>query len=490
MRLRALLALAAVVAAAAGLAPGALGYGTSTTYASSSAGTPPGTWASVAAAGSATDGGASATLTETDGGGVAATAYPTNRAFAGSITGWSVTDTSAVLCGVASAYDGTTGNPGGSIRSSYGALLNLAGLLANCSSRWQSDTFTWNDGTPAAVSFSMDRAVDANGLLGQVTTTWTAYLVDETAGTTATLVSGSSTADLAWGTQTAAGLGPSSIVPGHTYRIRIDVAFSSLLSLVSGLGFNVDNVSLTVTPQAQQASGELNVGGVPAGTTQTLELRARTSGEPFAVQVWNGSVWNTRATVTATSLTTLTYGLTAAEWNAGAVRVRFLATGTGVDATADVLSVDWLRVVSTGGITLSGPTSVTLPPVAISGTAPAVTTGALGNVTVTDTGGAASGWSLTATATRWALDGSPATLLPANAFTASPTTPTAPNGDSLTGVSAGAGGTFSTTTPITLMTASAGSGIGAFRQNPVLGLTIPVTAMHGIYRSDITLSAS
>ena len=33
---------------------------------------------------------------------------------------------------------------------------------------------------------------------------------------------------------------------GHTYHLRVDVAFSSLLSLVNGLGFNVDNIGLTV----------------------------------------------------------------------------------------------------------------------------------------------------------------------------------------------------------------------------------------------------
>ncbi|MGD9570857.1 MAG: hypothetical protein AB7V62_03090 [Thermoleophilia bacterium] len=490
MRRRALLALAVLVAASAGLAPAALGYGTSTVYASSSAGTPPGAWAAVPAAGSAADGGAVATLTETDAGGVAPTTFPSAHAFDGSLAGWSVTDTSAVLCAISSAHDGSDGAPAGSIRSTYGALLNLLGLLAWCNSRWESDTFTWDDGVPASVAFSMDRAVDANGLLGLVTTTWEAHLVDETAGTTTPLVSGNATTDLGWATQAAAGLGPEDIVPGHTYRIRIDVAFSSLLSLVSGLGFNADNAALAVTPQAQQASGELHVDDVPAGTTATLELRARTSGEPFAVEVWDGATWTTRATVTAASLTTLTHGLTAAEWNGGDVRVRFTATGTGADATADVLSVDWLRVVSTGGITVSGPTSVTLPAVTIDGTAPAVTSGPLGDVTVTDSGGAASGWAPTATATRWALDGSPATLLPADAFTASPTAPAAPDGDSLAGVSAGAGGTFSTTTPITLMTASAGNGIGAFRQNPVLELTIPVTTLHGVYRSDITLSAS
>lgn len=487
---RALLAVVAVVAAWAALGASALGYGTSTTYASSSAGTPPGVWAGVAGAGSASDGDAAATLTETDAAGLPAVLHPVNRAFAAGASGWSLADTGAALCSVSSAHTSSDGNPAGSLRASYGTLLNLGGLLASCSSAWTSDAFTWTDGAPASVAFSMDRLIDVNGVLG-VTVSWQARLVDETVPGQVTLVSGSSAADSGWTTQSAAGLPAGAIVSGHTYRIRIDVTFETVLGLLSGIGFGADNVVLAVTPQDRQASGELGATGVPAGTTHTLELRARTTGEPFDVQVWNGATWTTRGTVSAAAPAwdAISHGLTVDEWNGGTVRTRFVATGSGADAVTDALSVEHLRVVATGGITVSGPTSVTLPAVVIDGLSDRTSGGPLGAIEVEDTGGSASGWSLQATATRWTLDGAPGELLPATAFSAAPTAPTTPDGSDLTGVSAGAGGIFDTSVPITLMSAAAGRGVGTYRQNPGLSLVVPVTALHGVYRSDITLSA-
>jgi hypothetical protein len=186
----------------------------------------------------------------------------------------------------------------------------------------------------------------------------------------------------------------------------------------------------------------------------------------------------------------VSHGLTAAEWNGGDVRVRFADAGASPDWTADTLAVDVMRLVSTGGITVSGPTSVTMPAVTIDGVSPKLSSAALGAVEVRDTGGAASGWALSATATRWTLDGDPADQLPAAAFTAAPTSPTTPDGSDLTGVAAGAGGTLLPATPVTLMSATPGSGVGTYRQSPDLSLTVPVTASSGVYRSVITLSAS
>ncbi len=472
------------------LAPSALGYGTGTTYVSSAAGTPPGAWASVPSAADADDGGAAATLTETDAGGVPASLHPANRTFATSSAGWTSSGTSAALCAVSSAHDPGDGAPAGSLRTSYSTLLNLLGLLATCSGSWTSDPFTWTGGTPAAVAFSMDRMVDAEGLLGAVEVSWQAHLVDDTVPGSTPLVSGTATADSGWTTQVAPSLGPGDLVPGHVYRIRIEVGFRSALSLVSGIGFGVDDVVLSVTPQARQADGEMVVGGVPRGSTHTLEIRARTTGEPFDLLVWDGASWATRATVPGTSYALLSHGLTPAEWNGGDVRVRMRAAGTGADAVADVLSVDWLRVVSTGGITVSGPTSVVLPSVVIDGAAPTASTGSMGFVEVADAGGSASGWTLTATATRWALDGAPGEMLPADALSATAPPPSSPDGSDLTGIAAGAGGTLAPAAPITLMTAAPGHGIGTFRTDPVLSLAVPVTALHGVYRSAITLSAS
>ena len=481
-------AAALVVACALllGLPAAASAYGTTTTYAS--AGT--GAWTNLAAAGSATDGGAAATLTEADSGAGTQQLFPSNRAMATG-TGWTVTDNGALLCSVSSGHDGGAGNPPGSLRTSYATLLNLLNLLSACSSTWRSASFTWNDGPPSASSFSMDRLVDLNGLVGVASATITATLVDETAATTHTLATQTVTADSGWTAMTGTP-SPGALVAGHTYRIEVDIAFGSTLSLVSGMGVNLDNVTLSVRPQDQRAQGELRAVGVPAGSTHTLEVRARTGAEAFDVQVWDGTTWNSRGSVTAVAPAwgSVSYGLTGAEWNGGTVRVRFSDAGASPDWTADTLAVDHMRVVSTGGITVSGPTAVTMPAVTIDGLSPKLSSAALGPVEVHDTGGAASGWALTATATRWTLDGNPSDQLPTAAFTAAPAAPTTPDGSDLTGVAAGAGGTLLPATPITLMSAASGSGVGTYRESPVLSLTVPVTASSGVYRSVITLSAS
>jgi hypothetical protein len=336
----------------------------------------------------------------------------------------------------------------------------------------------------------MDRLVDLNGLLGGVTASWTATLVDETVPGSRTLLTGSVTADSGWTTVAAAGLPATAIVSGHSYHVDVTLAFSSALSLVSNMGVDIDNVALAITPRAYGADGELDVTGVPSGSSQTLELLAKTTGEPFDLQLWDGSGWTTRATVSATSFAPLSYGLTPAEWNGGTVRARFVAAGTGPDATADVLWVDYLRVVSTGGITVSGPTSVSLPGVTIDGLTPKTSTGPMGAIDVVDSGGGASGWTLGAVATRWSLTGSPSEELPAGALTATPAAPSSPSGSSLAGVSAGAPGAVGTTVPRTLMGAAPGAGVGTFRQNPTLSLLVPVSALKGTYTSDITLSVS
>ena len=488
--MRGMAILAACAAVLLGLPVTASAYGTSTTYASVSAGTPPGTWVGLAGAGSAADADAAASLTETDAGGIPPSLFPANRAMT-TLTGWSASDTSALLCSASSGHDGGAGNPAGSLRTSYSTLLNLGGLLTSCGAVWSSSAFTWSGGTPAAVAFSMDRAVDLNGLVGIASATITVSLVDETVPGSAVLATSTSSADVGWSAMSstpAAG----SVVSGHTYHVRVAITFASSLSLASGMGVGLDNVTLSVTPGDRRADGELRVPGVPAGSTHTLELRARTGGEPFDVQVWDGSAWASRATVSsvAPAWQAVSYGLTPSERNGGTVRVRFVDAGASPDATTDVLAVEYLRVVSTGGITVSGPTSVTMPGVTIDGLGPKVSATTMGAIEVVDAGGAAPGWTLNATATRWALDGDPADRLPTNAFTAAPAAPTTPDGSDLTGVAAGAGGTFAPATPITLMSAAPGGGVGTFRQQPSVSLSVPVTASFGVYRSVITLSVS
>jgi hypothetical protein len=477
--------LLVALAALLGVPAVACAYGTTTTYASAGSGP----WANLAAAGVAGDGGAAASLTEAESGAGTPQLFPANRTMPDA-TGWTATDTTGVLCTSASAHDPAAGNPAGSLHTSYATLLNLLGLLANCGGTWKSASFTWTGGPPTAVAFSLDRLVDLNGI-ALANATVTATLVDETVPGSTLLATQSVSGDSGWATISGSP-SPGAVVSGHTYHVEVAIGFASVLSLVSGMGVNIDNVVLSITPADQRAQGELRALGVPRGSTHTLEVRARTSGEPFSVQVWDGATWTTRATVAtvAPAWADVSHGLTAAEWNGGTVRVRFVDANTGPDPTADTLEVDHLRVVSTGGITVSGPTTVTMPAVTIDGISPKLSSAALGPVEVVDTGGAASGWALTATATRWTLDGNPADQLPAAAFTAAPTAPTTPDGSDMTGVAAGAGGTLLPATPVTLMSAAPGGGVGTYRESPVLSLTVPVAASSGVYRSVITLSAS
>lgn len=172
--------------------------------------------------------------------------------------------------------------------------------------------------------------------------------------------------------------------------------------------------------------------------------------------------------------------------------MRFRDTVPGPDANADALSVDFLRVVSTGGVTVSGPAVVTMPGVTLDGRTAQVSSAPMGALEVIDTGGGASGWALTATATRWSLQSDPTDRPPADAFTAAPASPTTPDASDLTGVTAGPGGVFDPTTPIVLMSAASGGGVGTYRENPSLSLslTIPVTATAGDFRCVITFSVS
>ncbi|WP_217915650.1 hypothetical protein [Miltoncostaea marina] len=479
--------LAGALAALAAWAGAAAGHGTTTVPATTPGPVAHGALSGLAAAGDAGDGDAAATLAETDAGMLAPSVHPSGGGFDGGMGGWTAADQAIGLCTISSGH---TGDHGGSLRAGYAALLNLLGLLGECRTSWRSPSFTWTGGAPAAVAFSMDRLVDVNGLLNLVTVRWTAVLVDETAPGERVLLGGVRAADEGWTTQSATGLGADAIAHGHTYHVRIDVRIESALSLVTGIGFGADEVALTITPQDHRADAEIRASGVPRGSTHTLELAARTTGEPFDVRLWDGAGWATRATVSGAgpAWQPVAIGLTPGEWNGGTVRVRLVATGAGPDDTADALSLEHARVVATGGITVSGPTSVILPPVALTGLAPAVTSAALGPIEVVDTGGAAPGWSLTATATRWRLDGRPGETLPEDALSAAPVAPWSPDGSDLSGVAAGAGGVLAAS-PAELMRAAAGGGVGTYRQSPLLSLVVPITAMRGVYRSEITLSA-
>lgn len=100
------------------------------------------------------------------------------------------------------------------------------------------------------------------------------------------------------------------------------------------------------------ANVELSWTGVPAGATQTLDLRYRTTGDTFNVQVCQDATvpcgtWATRGTaLSAAGATSWTYVLTAAEYNSGAPRIRIVDV-TPAGNTQGYLYLDYARVATT-----------------------------------------------------------------------------------------------------------------------------------------------
>lgn len=477
--------LVLVALLAALLAPAvAAGYGTTTTYVSGLAGTPPGTWAGLAAAQDAADGGATATLTETDAGGTPVL-NAAERTFTAGAGGWTSSVNSVLLvCTAAAGWDGGAGAPAGSLGTSFLTLVAYGGTT--CNGTWTSPTFAWTGATPASASFSLDRRVDANGLLGAVELRWTARLVDVTAGTVHPMATALETADTGWGTVTGTA-DPAWLVNGHTYRIEIVTVLELAPLLLSTVGVGYDNVVLSAVPAAFAADGEMTIGGVPPGSTHTLEIRATATGEDFILDVWNGAGWDPLATVTTGGWTTLSQGLTAGQWNAGTVRLR-ARDAAGGDGAASVLGVDYARVVSTGGVTVSGPATITLDPVTLTGTGTVQSTTATGPFEVIDTGGAASGWSLRMTLGDLVAPGP--RILPAGAVTLAPRPPTTPDGSDMTGLAAGAGGALDPVTPVVAMTAAPGGGVGTYRQSPDMTVSVPANGYAGLYAGVLQVTVS
>lgn len=94
-------------------------------------------------------------------------------------------------------------------------------------------------------------------------------------------------------------------------------------------------------------SVEASFGAVPSGASRTLELEYRVGGpsDRFDLQVATGCAptctWTTRATLSATAPTPLTYAFTPGEASAG-FRVRFVSSAQ--DTVASQLLLDYLRV--------------------------------------------------------------------------------------------------------------------------------------------------
>jgi hypothetical protein len=82
-----------------------------------------------------------------------------------------------------------------------------------------------------------------------------------------------------------------------------------------------------------------------------LELDYRATGETFRVEVWNPTLPTPAfvprgTTLTATTSTAWSYTLTAAEFNGGVPRIRFVDLNAG-NTVAGSLALDYVRLVTT-----------------------------------------------------------------------------------------------------------------------------------------------
>lgn len=110
----------------------------------------------------------------------------------------------------------------------------------------------------------------------------------------------------------------------------------------------IDHAYVEVTYQTpSQTVYDMNIHATVdglSGSTHILDLEHRASQDTFELHVWDGSQWNKRADLTATSSTRLTYPLDASEVAGGTVQLKFVDATTGPSQGS--LFLDYVRVVS------------------------------------------------------------------------------------------------------------------------------------------------
>lgn len=175
-----------------------------------------------------------------------------SSSFSGGLEGWEAVKNECKVLGVVelellckneSGYDGTVGNPAGSLSSKGKVLVNLGGQFKSDTS-WESLAFTAGEGGQGAID--LQRAFDPGGLAElDPTLTYTATLVDKTGGQQQQAIN--ETISGGGATPFAPKSGGVSLVAGHRYSVVIESEISASLVGVS-LGASAahfDNVSVT-----------------------------------------------------------------------------------------------------------------------------------------------------------------------------------------------------------------------------------------------------
>jgi len=147
--------------------------------------------------------------------------------------------------------------------------------------------------------------------------------------------------------------------------------------------------------------------------------------------------------------------------------------------------------ISGGSLTISAPASASLP--AVSAAPGSVSSVSLGTTTLADTRGTLLGWTVTVMASgNWSDGAGHSISLGAGASTLMWSTGglTAQGAASLTGVSAGVGGTVTTSAPTAVATALLGFGAGTYTWNGTLTFTVPANVFASTYTVTLVQTAA
>lgn len=173
--------------------------------------------------------------------------------FSGSAEGWTVKSATCsipVLCSATGGYDGTAGNPAGSLAANSNILVNLVGLFKTTVVA-ESPDFKVGDGGNGALR--LQRQFIPGALLSLApNATYSVALVDRTAG----VESKSITETIAAESGFTGREGPVALVAGHVYAIR---ATTEVSSTIAGLNLGTatvrfDNVAV-IGPGANPGEG-------------------------------------------------------------------------------------------------------------------------------------------------------------------------------------------------------------------------------------------
>lgn len=198
--------------------------------------------------------------------GASAASYPSGGStFSGSSEGWSLEAkcTVALLCTASGEYDGTAGNPSGSLADKTEIAIGLLGVFGSDAVA-ASPTFTPTDS--GAGSLSLERQLVNSELLSLTPKVeYTATLIDKTTGNRQQAIT--ETIEGATGSF-APKQGPVAMVAGHSYGIEIAATTTSSLASIAlsggSIDFRLDNVAVTGS-SGDSGGGNGGGGGNGAG---------------------------------------------------------------------------------------------------------------------------------------------------------------------------------------------------------------------------------